>query len=395
MQKLSPLQIVPLAALTAIGMLAIDLYLPALPYLAQELNTSLPTVQGTISVYMIALALSQLAWGAVADKLGMRGTLLAGIAIEIAAGIGCAIAADIGLLIVFRAIQGIGAGAATVVVPVLLRRRCSDTDAVRALSWVSMAESAIPAVAPVLGTLILLRADWRFCFWIIVVLAVLLIPFVLKIRDDQPLHLHRDEPASYLLLLRHADFLCDAALYGLSFGALVTFVASAPHLIHQWLQEGPEIFVVMQICGVSGFMLGAARGDPLVQRHGAERIMRIGGFMQLLATLALALLGLLAFKHAAAMIIAWAVFCGGLGLRGPAAMTRALSVPPALTSLASGFLMFLALILSGIGTQIAGFLLPYGMLPVALLMAAMTALSLRLHKPMRKASHKSAPPNQG
>jgi MFS family permease len=394
MQKLSPLQIIPLAALTAIGMLAIDLYLPALPYLAQELNTSLPTVQGTISVYMIALALSQLAWGAVADKLGMRGTLLAGIAIEIAAGIGCAMAADISLLIVFRAIQGIGAGAATVVVPVLLRRRCSDTDAVRALSWVSMAESAIPAVAPVLGTLILLRADWRFCFWVIVVLAVLLIPFVLKIGNDEPLH-HQDEPASYLLLLRHADFLRNAALYGLSFGALVTFVASAPHLIHQWLQEGPEIFVIMQICGVSGFVLGAARGGPLVQHHGAERIMRIGGLMQLLATLALALLGLLAFRHAAAMIIAWAMFCAGLGLRGPAAMTQALSVPPALTSLASGFLMFLALILSGIGTQIAGFLLPYGMLPVALLMAAMMALSLRLHKPMRKASHKTAPPNQG
>jgi MFS family permease len=390
MQKLSPLQIVPLAALTAIGMLAIDLYLPALPYLAQELNTSLPTIQGTISVYMIALALSQLVWGAVADKLGMRGTLLAGIAIEVAASIGCAMAADVSLLIVFRAIQGIGGGAATVVVPVLLRRRCSDTDAVRALSWVSMAESAIPAVAPVLGTLILLRADWRFCFWIIAVLAVLLIPFVLKIGDDQPLH-HRDEPASYLLLLRHKNFLRDAALYGLSFGALVTFVASAPHLIHQWLQEGPEIFVIMQICGVSGFMLGASRGGPLVQRYGAERIMRIGGRMQLLATLALALLGLLAFKHAAVMIIVWAVFCAGLGLRGPAAMTQALSVPPALTSLASGFLMFLALILSGIGTQIAGFLLPYGLLPVALLMAVMLALSLQLHKSLHKASPQTSP----
>jgi hypothetical protein len=106
----------------------------------------------------------------------------------------------------------------------------------------------------------------------------------------------------------------------------------------------------------------------------------------LLATLALALLGALAFKHAAAMItmvtmvIAWAVFCAGLGLRGPAAMTRTLSVPPALTTLASGFLMFMALVLSAIGTQIAGFLLPYGMLPVALLMMAMIIVSLRLQK---------------
>src|ERR1700693_224548 len=123
MQKLSPLQIIPLAALTAIGMLAIDLYLPALPYLAEELNTSLPTIQGTISVYMIALALSPLAWGAIADRLGMRGTLLAGVALEIAAGVACALASDITLLIAFRAIQGVGGGAATVGVPVLLARR--------------------------------------------------------------------------------------------------------------------------------------------------------------------------------------------------------------------------------------------------------------------------------
>jgi MFS family permease len=380
MQKISPLQIIPLAALTAIGMLAIDLYLPALPYLAQELNATLPTIQSTLSIYTIALALSQLAWGAVADRLGMRTTLLAGIALEIAASIGCALATDITLLIAFRAVQGIGAGAATVVVPVLLRRRCSDTDAVRALSWVSMAESVIPAAAPVLGTLILLRADWRYCFWIIAALAVILIPFVLKIDDDEPL-LGRDEPASYLLLLRHPEFLRNALLYGLSFGALVTFVASAPHLIHQWLQQGPAVFVVMQICGVAGFMLGAARGGPAVQRYGADRMIRLGGAMQLLAALALALLGALALRHAVPMIAAWAVFCAGLGLRGPAAMTRTLSVPPALTSLASGFLMFLALILSGIGTQIAGFLLRYGMLPVALLMAAMMLVSLCLQKP--------------
>jgi predicted MFS family arabinose efflux permease len=231
----------------------------------------------------------------------------------------------------------------------------------------------------VLGTLILLRADWRFCFWVIVVLAVLLIPFVLKIDEDEPLH-RQGEPANYLLLLRHPEFLRNAALYGLSFGALVSFVASAPHLIRQWLQQGPAVFAAMQICGVSGFMLAAARGGPAVQRYGADRIIRIGGWMQFLATLALALLGALAFRHAAAMIVAWMVFCAGLGLRGPAAMTRTLSVPPALTSLASGFLMFLALVLAGVGTQIAGFLLHYGMLPVALLMAAMTLASLLLQK---------------
>jgi hypothetical protein len=74
------------------------------------------------------------------------------------------------------------------------------------------------------------------------------------------------------------------------------------------------------------------------------------------------------------------LFCAGLGLRGPSTVTRALSVPKSLTSLASGFLMFLALTLSGVGTQIAGFLLHRGLLPVALLVAAMILASMVLQK---------------
>ena len=91
------------------------------------------------------------------------------------------------------------------------------------------------------------------------------------------------------------------------------------------------------------------------------------------------------------MIAAWMLFCAGFGLRGPAAMTRSLTVPPALTSMASGFVMFLALVLSAIGTEIAGFLLHYGMLPVALLMTAMIACSLLLPK---KNGPTTTPPDQ-
>lgn len=384
MNKLSIRQIVPLAGLTAIGMLATDLYLPALPYLADELQTTLPTVQGTISVFIIALALSQLVWSAIADKLGMRTTLLAGVTLEIVASIACALATDVTMLILFRAVQGIGGGAATVVVPVLLRRRCAEADAVRALSLVGMAEAVIPAVGPLLGTVIVLVSDWRVCFWIIAALAVIAVPFIARNVDDNgPLH-DPDAPVGYAVLLRHPGFLRHAACYALGFGALVAFVASAPHVMHTWLQQSPAMFAMMQVFGVACFMLTASRGGAAVQRHGANRMIGIGSGMQLTSTLLMLVTGLVGPAHASpvvlvvAIIVAWSLYCGGFGVAGPAAMTRALSVPPALTSLASGFLMFLALALAGAAIQAAGFLLRYGLWPAALLFSAMTAGSFLL-----------------
>src|SRR5450830_148991 len=374
------LQIIPLAALTGVGMLATDLYLPALPHLAHDLGTDVPTVQATISSFMIALALSQLFWGAVADKLGMRNTLLAGIALLALTGVACALASNVDALILYRTIQGIGAGAATVVVPVLLRRRFTDVDAMRAISWVSIAESVIPAIAPVIGAGILLASGWRANFWLVALLALILLPFILVLVPGRQVLHAPEEAVSYPALLKNRAFLRDAMVYGLTFGALVTFVASAPHLIEQWSGHGPRTFALMQICGVATFILAASRAGAMAHRCGTWTLMKSGAIMQLFSVTGLITLGLLDLRHVAPLIACWMLFCGGLGLRGPSTVTRALSVPKSLTSLASGFLMFLALALAGIGTQIAGFLLHGGLLPVASLVAAMILISMVLQK---------------
>src|SRR5450830_52245 len=374
------LQIVPLAALTGVGMLATDLYLPALPHLAQDLGTDVPAVQATISSFMVALALSQLFWGALADKLGMRNTLLAGIALLAATGVACALATNVNTLIFYRTLQGIGAGAATVVVPVLLRRRFADADAMRAISWVSIAESIIPAIAPVIGTGLLLVSGWRSNFWLVAVLALILLRFIMALVPGRQVLHTPEETVSYPALLKNRAFLRDAAVYGLTFGALVTFVASAPHLVEQWNGRGPGTFALMQVCGVASFIVAASRAGAMAHRCGTYRLMKSGAVVQLISVAGLIALGFLEVRQVAPLVLCWMLFCAGLGLRGPSTVTRALSVPKSLTSLASGFLMFLALTLSGIGTQIAGFLLHFGLLPVALLVAAMIVASMLLQK---------------
>ncbi|WP_395402625.1 MFS transporter [Pseudoduganella sp. UC29_106] len=171
----------PLASLTAVGLLASDLYLPALPSMGAELAASIPAAQATMALFMIALALSQLVWGWAADHFGDRWTILAGTALLAGGSLLCALAPGIDAMLAGRLVQGLGAGAATVAVPALIRRRFSETDAVSALAMVAMAESVIPAIGPAVGAAIVLYAGWRVTFWVIAVMSVALMPLAARI----------------------------------------------------------------------------------------------------------------------------------------------------------------------------------------------------------------------
>lgn len=372
--------IIPLASLTGIGMLAGDLYLAALPAIATALHTATAAAQGTLAVFMAALAVSQLAWGALADRLGMRRTLLAGMALLCAGSIGCALSDTISLLMAFRVLQGFGAGAATVIVPILMRRQFSDADTIRAMSWVGIFESVVPALSPVLGTAFLTWGGWRMSFWTVALLTLLFIPLIIRIVRDVPGQAGNVRRASYRLLLSQPGFLRHTLVYALTFGTLMTFVASAPHLVHHWMGASPVVFALAQLLGVLGYIAGASFSSRCITRFGAWRLMQTGVLCQGTACAGLLTAGLINWTSATFFIACWCLFCIGLGLRAASTLTQALTVSSRLTSRASGMLMCLTLLFTGAAIAIAGFLLDGGLLPIAILMAGMIVMSALLHK---------------
>lgn len=273
----------PLASLTALGLLASDLYLPAIPVMAAELGASIPSAQATMALFMAALALSQLARGWAADHFGDRRTIMAGTVLLGGGSLVCAMAPGIDWMLAGRLLQGLGAGAATVAVPALIRRRFNEADAVKALAMVAMAESTIPAVGPVAGAAIVLYADWRTTFWLIAAMSLLLLPLVARIVGRAPASAHpAATPAQrgYAPLLRNRRYLRYAFSYALMFGALLMYVASAPVLVTHALGLGIEAFAILQICGVLAFMLGASAAVRLVKRLGQQWLVRSGTLLQ-------------------------------------------------------------------------------------------------------------------
>ncbi|AIO69151.1 MFS transporter [Burkholderia oklahomensis] len=373
--------ILPLALFTAVGLLATDLYLPAVPSLPQQLGGSIESAQATLAAFSAALAVSQLAWGAAADRLGHRRTLAFAVLLQLAAGAVCALAPSMGVLIGARVVQGFGVGAATVIVPAIVRQSFGDGGAVRALAWLGIIESAVPGLAPVVGAALLVVADWRMSFWIIVALSVVAAPLVFRVipaasSTHAPAHADSGQRAGgYRRLLRSPVYLGYALGHALCFAALLAFVASAPQVVEIWLGAGPSTFSLMQACGVAAFMLTASRSGAWSDALGLDRVISLGALLQFAAAAAFLLLAHLELRSTALVVASWMLFCGSLGLRGPASMARALAAEPSIAGRAAGLLMFFGLGAAALATQAVAPFLHLGLAPVAWMCTGFTLAS--------------------
>ena len=378
-----------MAGLTAAGMLAMDLVLPAVPTLQAELGVSVAAGQATLSVFLFALAASQLLWGEVFTRWGPRRTALAGALLLLAGTAGCALAQGITPLLLWRALQGLGAGAATVVAPSVIRASLPSHEATRGLGWVAMMESLVPACGPVLGAALLLLADWRGLFWALLGAMLLLTPWALAATPRVLPGVQAHQKASHFDLLRNPRFLRPALAHALAFAALFCFVASAPQMLRLSAGWGPGAFAALQAAGVAAFLAstwltGWLSARPTEAglahaggRYGPERLARAGAWGQAVLTLGWGLGGLWLAPGWLYFGGFWVLFCALLGVRGPATMALALSLPAAQMGRAAALLMLAVLGISALAAQaVAPWLEAAPVGAVALCMALCCAASL-------------------
>src|SRR3954471_20308327 len=202
-----------LGALVALGPLTIDMYLPALPKIADDLSVSSSVAQLTLTGTLAGLALGQLIVGPLSDSLGRRRPMMVGIVLHMLASMLCLFAPTIAVLGVARGLQGMGAAAAMVVAIAVVGDLFEESQAATAMSRLMLILGVAPVVAPSLGAAVLLKASWHWVFAALVVLAglllllaALMLPETLPVSHRRPLKV-RGIAATYLELLRDARFI--------------------------------------------------------------------------------------------------------------------------------------------------------------------------------------------
>lgn len=229
--------IIVLGVMVALGPLTIDMYLPALPKIADDLSVSSSVVQLTLTGTLAGLALGQLIVGPLSDSLGRRRPLMAGIVVHMVASVICMLAPNVTVLGLARGLQGVGAAAGMVVAIAVVGDLFSDSAAATVLSRLMLVLGVAPVVAPSLGAAVLLHGSWHWVFTALVLLAgalllvaALALPETLPPSHRRPLRV-RGIAATYLELLRDARFVILVLVAALGMSGLFAYIAAAPFVL--------------------------------------------------------------------------------------------------------------------------------------------------------------------
>jgi DHA1 family bicyclomycin/chloramphenicol resistance-like MFS transporter len=220
-----------LGALSAIGPLTIDTYLPALPELSAQLNATDAQAQMTITGLLIGLGFGQLIIGPLSDAVGRRKPLLFGLAAHGMMSVLCALAPSITMLAITRTLQGLAGAAVAVVAMAVVRDLFSGYKAAQLLSRLILVIGVAPILAPSLGSALLKVTSWQGIFVVLAVAAVLL--FVLAVFAlPETLPVERRQPAkvraslhSYAILFSDRLFLSMVVVAGLMFATLFAYIS--------------------------------------------------------------------------------------------------------------------------------------------------------------------------
>src|SRR5690349_1225937 len=164
-----------LACLGMVGALAIDTYLPSIPAIGRAFEVGPVAVQQTLSVFLFTFAFMMLFHGTLSDSFGRRPVILIALVIYTLGSVGAALAPSFGWLLAFRAMQGLAAGAGSVIGQAIVQDRFSGAQAQKMMSHIMMVFGLAPAIAPVLGGWLHVHFGWRATFWFLALFGALML----------------------------------------------------------------------------------------------------------------------------------------------------------------------------------------------------------------------------
>lgn len=351
---------VVLGLLCATGPLAIDMFLPALPTIAGNLGSTIAAAQLTITAYFIAYGLAQMVYGPVADMVGRKPPLIAGLALFAVGSVGCALAPDMNWLVAARVVQALGGAAAMVIPRAIIRDMHTGPQATRLMALVMLIISVSPMLAPLAGSGIIALSGWRAIFATLAVAAGLSIAVTLLMQPETLLPEHRVPVRFSALLSGVSTLLRDPVFMGLTFvggfgmASFFVFLASASFVYTGHYGLSPTGFSLAFAANAAGFFAASQLAANLGERFGAERVVNwaVTGFMGFsLLLVALVWLGIDQFALLVGLLIC-ANAC--LGLVIPTAMVMALDDHGDIAGLASSLGGMLQMLSGGVMTMLVG-----------------------------------------
>jgi DHA1 family bicyclomycin/chloramphenicol resistance-like MFS transporter len=267
-----------LGALIALGPLTIDMYLPALPTIVDDLETTSAAVQLTLTGTLVGLALGQLLVGPLSDTFGRRRPLLVGVSVHVLASLLVLVAPNVAVLGGLRVLQGVGAAAASVVTMAIVRDLFVGRAAATLFSRLMLVLGVAPVLAPTIGGEVLRFTSWRGVFVVLAVMAALLVvvalvavPETLPAERRRPLGL-RNTLRAFRGLLRDRTFVGLVLVAGLAMSGLFGYVAGSSFVFQEEFGLDEQQFGLLFGAGAL-FLIGATQLNAALLRRFEPRVL--------------------------------------------------------------------------------------------------------------------------
>lgn len=285
-----PLFILILSGLMAFTSLSTDIYLPAMPVMAAELQGD---AELTITGFLIGFALAQLVWGPISDRLGRRMPLFIGMVLFIIGSAGCALSTTIDQIVFWRVFQALGACTGPMLARAMVRDLFARGRAAQMLSTLTIVMAIAPIAGPLIGGQMIKVTSWHAIFWLLAVIGALMFIALRWLPETLPPERRQQGSMlgafrNYGQLLKNATFMRYTLSLTFFYVAAYAFITGSPDVYIRYYGVAPQHYGWLFAVNIIGVMAMSVVNRRLVQRHALSSLLKISLAVAALAVVILA-----------------------------------------------------------------------------------------------------------
>ena len=356
--------------LASAGQLAIDIYVPALPTMAQYFQTSAQAIQSSVTIYLMAYAFGQLVFGPLADAYGRKKILVLGMLMFTGGCLLTLTANNLETFILARCLQGFGIAATNLLAKAIITDSFSGMALIHAFTYMAIAWGLAPILAPVIGAHLQTAFGWRSCLSFLLIYSFVMWAVLSRYRETlkQPVHLNpKTLLKNAVMVLKSPVFQSCFLAQGLCYSILLVFNIVGPFMVQETLHKPPTYFGYLALAiGLMYFLGGISNRIHHPRLPTPEQRLRIGARVMTAAAVLMLILALTVGLEVWTLTLPVLLMAFCAGAMYPTLMAKGNSIFPHIAGLTSAILGFALLLVSSLMMGLAGFVPFHSLTPMAI-----------------------------
>lgn len=375
--------------LSCLGQISSDLYLPALPTLRDLFGTSERLIQLTLAVFMLGFSISHLIYGPISDSVGRKKPLIIGISICILGTVLCLFSNTVFMLLVGRALQGLGAGAGAALFLSILRDVYDGNELAKISSFLAISRVILLASAPLIGGYLLHFFNWQACFIFLLIYSGFCLIGTITILKESNRHQDHHLAIRHIAqkiktLCLHPPFISNAFCVMLAFGGILAWLTTLPFLLQDIVGLTPVEFGWIAALAGLFFIVGGLINAMIVEKWGFQKMLFFGLLIMLFASIVMLGFGLLHKINTTVIMIPVIIYIIGSSFIFSNAYAGAMNPFSKMAGTAGAMFGFLQILGGSISSALMSIFKNYDQVPLAVILLLSALLALLIQRMAHK-----------